>query len=122
MITVKNKKVRKFFEAEFSKTLRKYLQMHPAEIENFVETLEGIKGVCVVGVNDKITVLWTKLEGVDVNSSQLATKCEKLFPETPIEGGFHLVESFPRQNINSGKIVRMDATKLAEKLCEQFAC
>jgi len=106
------------------KEMLKYnnFQVQPAELEEIIESIEGVETSCVVGVlnektgNDIIFAFVKKIVSQnygDVSEQKILEFVNsKVIDAKKLRGGVHFVDSFPQTP--SGKIIKNDVKKIAE--------
>lgn len=110
------------------KDMLKYnnFQVQPSEIEELIDSIEGVETSCVVGVlnentgNDIICAFVKKIFS-KTNSSTRITEEEileyvnsRVIDAKKLRGGVHFVDSFPQTP--SGKVKKVDMKKIAENI------
>lgn len=96
------------------------IQINPVEIEQVVQTLEGVEGVAVVGISNIATHYLACAAVIKRKGYESLTEADivnyvatKLPPYKQLHGGVIFVEDFPKTP--SGKIVKRVLTALAEE-------
>jgi acyl-CoA synthetase (AMP-forming)/AMP-acid ligase II len=92
--------------------------MHLSQLENVFESIDGVKGTCVVDVvqGDILAVLVTKLPNSNITEESLRKFADEKLSKFKFTGGIHIVDEIPRTNSVGNKVLRSDAKKLALKL------
>lgn len=107
------------------KDMLKYnnFQVQPSEIEELIDSIQGVENSCVVGVlnentgNDIICAFVKKIFSQTNSITEekiLEYVNSKVIDAKKLRGGVHFVDSFPQTP--SGKIKKVDMKKIAEKI------
>ncbi|CRK91364.1 CLUMA_CG005037, isoform A [Clunio marinus] len=110
------------FVIDRKKEMIKYLnyQVAPSELETFIQKIEGVKTVCVVGIPDYISgdlasAIVVKEENSYLTEQDIVDEVTRFFPQFKrLHGGVYFVDSLPITP--SGKIKKVEVRKMATQL------
>ncbi|XP_037024908.1 luciferin 4-monooxygenase-like [Bradysia coprophila] len=96
--------------------------VYPSMLESWIDKMNGVNAVCVVGIRDSAdfhaAAVVVKEAGSSITEKEIVDEIAKNFLNAQqLHGGVYFVESLPMTS--TGKIKRLEARAIAEKMTDQ---